>query len=100
MKKSEYTDDAIGYDKVSYNFVHDVALYVDLGAVLDVCQQNVLQRFPRDIRHNLTTNFSKVPVKDSLHDSLSAMHPAPLYKAKLAILVHVFGESSHERLIG
>lgn len=48
----------------------------------------------------LGADFAKVAVKDSLHDGLSAMYSALLYKTQLAVFVHVLSKSADERFIG
>ena len=92
-----------------HNIMHEVianlvvayrVVRIDFGTVLDVLEKNILKSLAGDVRNNLCAYLPKISVKDSLHNSLSTMHPTLLHKSQFAILVHVLSESADERFIG
>lgn len=84
---------------VTYLVVSHSIIGIDLGTILDVLEQDILQSLSLDVRNYCGANLSKIAVKDALHYGFAAVESALLIQAQLAIFVHVLCESANEGLI-
>ena len=85
--------------------IRHCAVRIDLAAVLDVLQDDVLQGLTLDIRDNLSANFSRVSIQHPDHSSLADVNVAQALPAtnalqcSLAALVHIPSLATDESFI-
>ena len=73
---------------------------VDLGSVLHVFKNLILQGLALDVRHDGSANFAETPVKDALHDGLVEVRPERIDAVlRLGVAVHVLNLAADERLV-